>query len=170
MDYPNAASPPVRFTRQATLSRRPVASSCSSWNWRQTSEILTLKTPSSDRLGMSTNLRQIKNLGDPEIHNKAFSTWSLQETRSKEFEAFESTRIYHSLLLNFQRSRKWKPFDKTIGTWFKWFNMLWDFKINFLEFLRILSTWNSCQGALHQCNCPQFSKEKHVFLSSSCST
>ena len=44
--------------------------------------------------------------GDPEIHNKAFSTWSVQETRPKELEAFESIWICQSVQRN-RGSSQW---------------------------------------------------------------
>ena len=48
-----------KLTRQAAPSHRLVTSFCSSWNWRQTSEIDALKSPVSDQLGVSPQLHRI---------------------------------------------------------------------------------------------------------------
>ena len=46
---------------------------------------------------LSVIFRKVNEKGDPEIHNKAFSTRSVQETRPKEFETFDSIGIYQSV-------------------------------------------------------------------------
>ena len=104
--------PPVRksrkLTRQAELSCPLAISSCSSWNWRQIIDVFHLKNTSIQAIrdvpipspNLSIIFREFTEKGNPENHNKAFSTWSVQETRPKEFKAFESIRIHQSVQCN----------------------------------------------------------------------
>ena len=127
-----------KLTRQAAPSHRLVTSFCSSWNWRQTSEIDALKSPVSDQLGVSPQLHRIWASSFQNSPRKAILksiiklSWHAVQEQTKEM---RNIWVYSNLPINATRpiavpSPSWQ-FPTIALDWlvdsnrFKYFQFLW---------------------------------------------